>query len=61
MYFSESTEPTIPESNVKETEEKIPRRGKKSPASRSTKLPLCSLPANMQPTFYIGGGNGVAL
>ena len=28
---------------------------------RPSKLPSCSLPNNMQPTFYIGGGNGTAL
>ena len=38
-------------------------RGKKSPGGikKETKLPTCSLPANMQPTFFIGGGNGVSL
>ena len=38
-------------------------RGKKSPggAKKETKLPACSLPTNMQPTYYIGGGNGVSL
>ncbi|KAK3105402.1 hypothetical protein FSP39_024394 [Pinctada imbricata] len=35
--------------------------GKKSPGNRPTKLPSCSLPNNMQPTFFVGGGNGVAL
>ena len=29
--------------------------------SRPPKLPQCCLPNNMQPTFYIGGGNGTAL
>ncbi|GFR77987.1 protein polyglycylase TTLL10 [Elysia marginata] len=29
--------------------------------SRPSKLPQCCLPNNMQPTFYIGGGNGTAL
>lgn len=57
---NESIDPTT-EGTDKDTEEKTPKRGKKSPASRSTKLPQCSLPANMQPTFYIGGGNGVSL
>ncbi|GFO22072.1 protein polyglycylase ttll10-like isoform x1 [Plakobranchus ocellatus] len=28
---------------------------------RPPKLPQCCLPNNMQPTFYIGGGNGTAL
>ena len=37
------------------------RGGKKTPGGRPTKLPACSLPANMTPTFYVGGGNGVAL
>ena len=38
-------------------------RGKKSPGGikKETKLPTCSLPSNMQPTFFIGGGNGVSL
>jgi len=38
-------------------------RGKKSPGAttRSTKLPSCSLPSNMTPTFYVGGGNGTSL
>ena len=38
-------------------------RGKKSPGGvkKETKLPACSLPTNMQPTFFIGGGNGVSL
>lgn len=37
-------------------------RGKKSPAgTKPTKLPACSLPSNMTPTFYVGGGNGVSL
>lgn len=32
------------------------------PAKASGKIPLVySLAPNMQPTFYIGGGNGVAL
>ncbi|XP_033764220.1 protein polyglycylase TTLL10-like isoform X2 [Pecten maximus] len=35
--------------------------GKKSPGGKQSKLPSCSLPNNMQPTFYIGGGNGVSL
>jgi len=35
--------------------------GKRSPASKQTKLPSCSLPNNMQPIFYVGGGNGVSL
>ncbi|XP_069113097.1 protein polyglycylase TTLL10-like [Argopecten irradians] len=35
--------------------------GKKSPGAKPSKLPSCSLPNNMQPTFYIGGGNGVSL
>lgn len=34
---------------------------KSSSHTRSTKLPSCSLPVNMQPTFYVGGGNGVSL
>ena len=38
------------------------RPSKKSSSHlRSTKLPSCSLPVNMQPTFYVGGGNGVSL
>ncbi|XP_060575179.1 protein polyglycylase TTLL10-like isoform X2 [Ruditapes philippinarum] len=36
-------------------------RGKKSPGVKVTKLPSCSLPTNMTPTFYVGGGNGVSL
>ncbi|XP_063409550.1 uncharacterized protein LOC134692870 isoform X1 [Mytilus trossulus] len=57
----ETNEPAT-ESNVKEAEEKAHiKRGKKSPGTRQTKLPQCSLPSNMQPTFYIGGGNGVSL
>ncbi|XP_060074417.1 tubulin glycylase 3A-like [Ylistrum balloti] len=35
--------------------------GKKSPGAKQSKLPSCSLPNNMQPTFFIGGGNGVSL
>ncbi|OWF40312.1 Protein polyglycylase TTLL10 [Mizuhopecten yessoensis] len=35
--------------------------GKKSPGGKQSKLPSCSLPNNMQPTFYVGGGNGVSL
>lgn len=36
--------------------------GKKSPGgAKVTKLPTCSLPTNMTPTFYVGGGNGVSL
>ncbi|XP_076451804.1 uncharacterized protein LOC143287581 isoform X3 [Babylonia areolata] len=37
------------------------RGGKRTPGGRPTKLPACSLPANMTPTFFVGGGNGVAL
>ncbi|KAK7469563.1 hypothetical protein BaRGS_00036411, partial [Batillaria attramentaria] len=37
------------------------RGGKKTPGGRPTKLPSCSLPSNMTPTFYVGGGNGVSL
>lgn len=29
--------------------------------ARPTRLPACSLPSNMTPTFYVGGGNGVSL
>ncbi|XP_052083344.1 protein polyglycylase TTLL10-like isoform X3 [Mytilus californianus] len=59
---NETNEPATTESNVKEAEEKAHiKRGKKSPGTRQTKLPQCSLPSNMQPTFYIGGGNGVSL
>jgi len=37
-------------------------RGKKSPGgTKATKLPACSLPSNMTPTFFVGGGNGVSL
>ncbi|KAL4221444.1 Tubulin tyrosine ligase-like [Mactra antiquata] len=37
-------------------------RGKKSPGGvKPTKLPTCSLPTNMTPTFYVGGGNGTSL
>lgn len=37
-------------------------RGKKSPGgTKAAKLPACSLPTNMTPTFYVGGGNGVSL
>ncbi|XP_067658882.1 uncharacterized protein [Haliotis asinina] len=35
--------------------------GKKTPGGKPTKLPTCSLANNMTPSFYIGGGNGVAL
>ncbi|XP_052760654.1 protein polyglycylase TTLL10-like isoform X2 [Mya arenaria] len=37
-------------------------RARKSPGTtKPTKLPSCSLPTNMTPTFFIGGGNGVSL
>ncbi|KAK6177665.1 hypothetical protein SNE40_015721 [Patella caerulea] len=35
--------------------------GKRTPGGKTTKLPGCCLPSNMMNTFYIGGGNGVAL
>ncbi|XP_055958302.1 protein polyglycylase TTLL10 isoform X2 [Patella vulgata] len=35
--------------------------GKRTPGGKTTKLPACCLPNNMMNTFYIGGGNGVAL
>lgn len=37
------------------------RAVKKTPGVKATKLPACSLPSNMTPTFYVGGGNGTAL
>ncbi|KAJ8321098.1 hypothetical protein KUTeg_002685 [Tegillarca granosa] len=50
--------------DVKDDGSKQPKKdngGKKSPATRVPKLPACSLPANMVPTFFVGGAPLVAL
>ncbi|XP_045161699.2 protein polyglycylase TTLL10-like isoform X1 [Mercenaria mercenaria] len=49
----------VEDSSGTESGKKI--RCKKSPGAKVTKLPSCSLPTNMTPTFYVGGGNGVSL
>ncbi|XP_052284509.1 uncharacterized protein LOC127880994 isoform X1 [Dreissena polymorpha] len=54
--------PSDPSEEASGTEPAKRGRRKKSPGgTKGPKLPSCSLPTNMTPTFYVGGGNGTSL